>query len=98
MVKIYFLLNQDGFLLDGYSFNPSNSDEEVFIEVDKQHEVLINPDVFKYVDGELIKDEERQQQLNEKREKEEQKISKEERNEMAMLELANLVAELKGEL
>jgi len=82
-----------------YVTGHGTDDGDVKIDIDKEHE-FFKTDIhaWQYVDGELIFDEERNKKITQEREIEEQKISKEERNEMAMLELANLVAELKGEL
>lgn len=92
-MTIYFNL-KDGYLDATSSTQPGH---QYSVEVDQDHEVLRNPEVFKYVDGELIKDEERQQQLIEEYEKEQEKLTKEEINEMAILELAGIISELKGE-
>ena len=61
MITIYFNLI-DGYL-DGWSTTPSHTENEHSVVVEKDHEVLRVPEVFKFVDGELIKDEERQRQL-----------------------------------
>lgn len=61
MVTIYFTLI-DGYV-SGWSSTPSGTDHELHADVENDHEVLRNPEIFKLVDGELFKDEERQQQL-----------------------------------
>lgn len=92
MVKIYFNL-KDGYLDGASSTQPGH---KYSVEIEKDHEVLHNPEVFKFVNGELIKDEERQRQLIEEHEKDRAKLSKEEINEMAILELAGILADMKG--
>lgn len=45
----------------GWSSTPSEN--SIKINVCENHEVLNNPFIFKYVDGELVKDEEKQQEM-----------------------------------
>ncbi len=85
MITIYFKPEEDGFL-NGWGSIRSN-ENEISLEVDKDHEVLTNPEIFKYVDGELIKDEERQQQLIDQRIREENKLSDVDMLAMAVMEL-----------
>lgn len=92
---IYFTL-KNGYV-NGWGTTPSGEGNEIKLEVDKDHEVLHNPEIFKYENGELIKDEERQKKLKRETEKEENRPTGEEINEMALLELAELVAKtMKG--
>ena len=88
---IYFR-TKDGYL-DGYSTVPSGEEGECCIEVEDDHEVLRNPHVFKYEDGELVKDEEKRTELlNE----DSTKPNKESMQSVAILELAERVATLEG--
>lgn len=60
MVKRYFLLDDDGYVA-GISSSSMGGANEVCVEVPQNHGIII--DVHKYVDGEFIKDEERQRKL-----------------------------------
>lgn len=82
---IYFTLDESGHL-NGYSSTPSPNPEEISLEVEENHEVLRNPFVFKYENGELIKDVEYQQQLiREREEREKNEMSPEEMKERIRL-------------
>lgn len=59
---IYFTLDKNS-RLTGWWSNSNAVDDEIELLVDDEHEVLANPEVFKYIDGELVKDEEYQNQL-----------------------------------
>lgn len=61
-MMIYFTLDNNGYLT-GWSSTPSNVDNEFSLEVEEGHEVLSNPFVFKYENGQLVKDEQKQQEL-----------------------------------
>lgn len=89
---IYFNLTKDGYLTGWSSTQSTKNDVKVY--VNRDHEVLTNPEVFKYVDGELIKDENRQQQLIKEYEQEQNKLSIEDQNSIAVLELAESIAAL----
>lgn len=89
---IYFKL-KDGYV-NGWGSTSSGDDDEIKLEVSDGHEVLRNPEIFKYEDGELIKDEERQKELKEEAEKEDNGMSIEDQNSVAILELAESL--LKG--
>lgn len=89
MITIYF--NIVGGYLDGWSSTPSNAENEHNVDVEKDHEVLRNPEIFKYVDGELIKDEERQNELIAEAEEEKNKLSKEDMQALATMELAEII-------
>src|SRR5699024_12826066 len=80
---VYISVDSDNYLT-GWSSTRSN-DDDIEINVYRNHEALQNPEVFKYVDGELIKDEERQQELIAEREENESKPSELERLETALL-------------
>ena len=86
---VFISLDNDNYLT-GWSSTRS-SDDDIEINVYRNHEALQNPEVFKYVDGELIKDEERQQELIEEREENENKPNEVERLEAALLDLAVMV-------
>lgn len=95
MVKIYFSLDEEGYL-DGWGSTPSS--EDCFcMEVPKDHEVLRNAIIFKFVDGELIKDEERQQELIDQHERESNKLSAVDLNTLALFELAQEIEALRIE-
>lgn len=87
---IYFSLDDKGYLT-GWSSTRS-SDNDMCVWVENNHEVLTDPEVFKYVDGYLEKDEEKQRELIKQREKEDNRTPKEEQNTMAIMELANMIA------
>src|SRR5699024_1305072 len=89
---VYISVDSDNYLT-GWSSTRSNDDDKE-INVYRNHEALQNPEVFKYVDGELIKDEERQQELIAEREENESKPSEAKRNELAIMELAGMLASL----
>lgn len=89
MIVIYFALI-DGYL-DGWSSTPSYAENEISLTVDKGHEVLQNPEIFKLVDGELTKDEERQRQLVEEQKSKDNELSKEDMNALAIMELAEMI-------
>lgn len=93
-MKIYFTVDEDGFLNNGYSSTPSYDDGEISLEIDKGHELFEygrSSYAFKYVDGELIFNEERQQQLIEEYEREKNKPSETDVLAMAVMDLAELV-------
>lgn len=90
LMRIYFNLN-DGYL-DGVS--SSSDGYEHYAKVNPDHEVLRNPEIFKYKDGKLVKDAERQKELKE--ESEESKLSDADMNEQALMELANIVSQMQG--
>lgn len=96
MIKIYF--NLDEGYLDGWSSTSSRSENEYSLLVEKDHEVLQNARIFKFEDGELIRDEERKQQLIDEHEQEQNKPSElaalQKDNEvlaMAVLELSQTI-------
>ena len=82
---IYFTLDETRHL-DGWSSTPSPNPEEIASEVDEDHEVLRNPFIFRYENGELIKDVEYQQQLiAERKERKRNEMSPEEMKERIRL-------------
>src|SRR5699024_1841732 len=66
---IYINLDDDNYLT-GWGSTQSNCNIKIYIP---DEEVLSNPEIFKYEDGELIKDEEKQKELIKEREEEEEK-------------------------
>jgi hypothetical protein len=52
---IYFTLDSEG-RLEGVSSHPSNVDGEISMNIREDHEVLKNPFIFRYENGELVKD------------------------------------------
>lgn len=99
---VFISLDNDNYLT-GWSSTRSN-DGDIEINVYRNHEALQNPEVFKYVDGDLIKDEERQQELIKEREENENKPNeleelKKENHELALalLDLAEITLNIGGE-
>lgn len=87
---IYFTVDKDGFL-DGWGSTRSN-ENEIELRVNEDHELFdSDPAIFKYADGELIKDEEKRRQLKEKYEQEQSKLSDEELNALAIMELGKII-------
>lgn len=89
MVKIYF--STTGGHLDMISSNPSGIIGEQFTEVPDDHEVLRNPEIYKFEDGVLIKDEEHQRQLIAEELAEESRPTDDEINAIALMQLTNLM-------
>ncbi len=85
LLTIYFNLDEKGYV-DGYSTTECASDHK--INVSESHDVLSNPFIYKLVDGELIKDEERQKAIIEEDLKQRNQPTLEELNALAILELA----------
>src|SRR5690625_388828 len=89
MVKIYFSLDDDGYVYGGISEGVMTGASIMSLEVDSDHEIFnSDPSAFKYTDGELIKDEQKQQELIDNSQKEESKLSEDDSNSLAILELA----------
>lgn len=86
---IYFKL-KNGYL-EGYGSTPNNEEGEIKLEISDDHEVLRNPEIFKYENGELIKDEERQKQLIEESNVSENRLTDDEVNAIALMELTEMV-------
>lgn len=87
---IYFTVGAQGHL-NGWSSNPMNVEDEYQLEVAEDHEVLINPDVFKLEGGALIKDEAYQQRLLNASAAQSAKPNKEELNAIALMELTKMI-------
>lgn len=86
--KIYFTIDDD-FYLTGLNSTPSFVEGELSLEIDKNHEIFEkDASIFLYVDGELVKDKEKQQQLIEESERKRKEPSDIERLEIAVMELA----------
>lgn len=84
-MKIYFDLDENNHL-NGYGSTPS-SDNDIELEVDENHDVLLNPYVYKYENGELFLDEEYQQFLIEERKRELEKPTRTDELEKAQSDL-----------
>lgn len=64
MKKIYFVIDEEGYIKGGYSESELVGENVHSVEVEEEHEIFnSDAEIFKYVDGELIKDEERKQQI-----------------------------------
>ncbi len=85
LITIYFNLDNQGYV-DGFSTTECVSEHK--INVSESHDVLSNPFIYKLVDGELVKDEERQRVIIEENEKQRNQPTLEELNALAILELA----------
>lgn len=74
-----------------------SSDNDVKVNLDKNHD-FFNTDchAWKYIDGELIFDEEKEQELIVQHEKEQNKLTVDDLNTLAIFELAQQIEELKG--
>ncbi|MFD2210167.1 hypothetical protein ACFSMW_10600 [Virgibacillus halophilus] len=93
MVKIYFETDDKGYV-DGWGSTRSK-DDEVELEIDKGHDFFESDShAWKYVEGNLVFDEERNKELLEENDK--KKPSKEEVRSIAILELAERIAALEG--
>lgn len=84
-MKIYIQLNKDCRLVGWGSTRGKNSDVE--LDVPNDHEVLRNPFVFKYANGNLLKDEGYHQQLIDKLKNQQNQPSAKE--EIALLKKQN---------
>src|SRR5699024_1269887 len=73
VIVIYLSIDEDGYLT---GWGSMESDSTIKHTISNDHEALINPEIFKYEDGELIKDEEKQKELIKEREEEENAPSK----------------------
>ncbi|MCC2249071.1 hypothetical protein JUJ52_03740 [Virgibacillus sp. AGTR] len=96
MVKIHFNIDENNRIRDGWSSTSTRNQNEIVLHVAEDHEVLTNAEVFKYENGELVKDVEYQQQLLKQQQEIDNKPSPDKVNAIATLELAETVAEMKG--
>ncbi|MBM7598461.1 hypothetical protein JOC34_000818 [Virgibacillus halotolerans] len=90
MVRVYLLTDTDGYVSITSSRSLRNENEQT-IEVPKDHEVLRNSEIFKYVDGKLIKDVEKQQQLISEANDKPEKLTDDEMNAIAIMELSEKI-------
>jgi hypothetical protein len=89
MKTIYINLDDENRLKGGWGSTPSPNSIE--IEVEDDHEVLDNPFIYRYENGELIKDSEWQAQKVKEREELDAAPSMQERFEMMEMLTAELV-------
>lgn len=87
---IYISLDENGYV-DGW-VSTRSSDNDIEIELDDNHE-FFKTDIhcWKYEDGELVFDEERQQKLIEEYEREKNKPSELDMLALAVMELGQLI-------
>ena len=87
---IYITLNENGYI-DGWGSTRS-SENDIEIELDDNHEFFkTDHQCWKYVDGELVFDEKRQQKLIEEYEREKNKPSELDMLALAVMELGQLI-------
>ncbi|MFA8439291.1 hypothetical protein [Pueribacillus sp. YX66] len=87
-MKIYFTVDDKGYL-DGWGSTPSYAEGEIELDIEDDHDIFTSDSsCWKYENGKLVFDEERQQQLIEEYEREKNKPTDIERLEMALMELA----------
>ena len=93
---IYITLNENGYI-DGWGSTRS-SDNDIEIELDDNHEFFKTDfSCWKYENGELVFDEEKQKQLIKEYEREQNKPSESDMLTLAILELAVELEKLKGD-
>ena len=93
---IYITLNENGYI-DGWGSTRS-SDNDIEIELDDNHEFFKTDFAcWKYENGELVFDEEKQKQLIKEYEREQNKPSESDMLTLAILELAVELEKLKGD-
>ena len=96
-MKIYITLDKNGYV-DGWGSTSSHVDDEVEIELDDTHKFFKTDSAcWKYENGELVFDEERQQKLIEEYEREQGRPSELDMLALAILELAAELEKLKGD-
>ena len=89
-MKIYFTLDDDGYV-NGWGSTRS-TENDIELDLDDNHEFFKTDfQCWKYVDGELVFDEEKQQQLIEEYEREQNKPSETDMLALAIMELGKLV-------
>src|SRR5690606_27664856 len=99
MKKIFFVIDEEGYIKGGYSESELVGENVHSVEVEEDHEVFnSDAEIFRYVDGQLIKDEDRHRQLIEEHENHINKPSEIEllrrENEMlafALMELSTII-------
>lgn len=95
-MKIYFDIDNEGFL-NGWGSTRS-SESEFSLTLENNHE-FFKSDVYswKYVDGEIFFDEEKNIKVTEQYEKEKNKLSVDDLNTLALFELAQEIEMLRQE-
>ena len=89
-MKIYFTVDDDGYV-NGWGSTRS-TENDIELDLDDNHEFFkTDHQCWKYVDDELVFDEERQQKLIEEYEREKNKPSETDILAMAVMDLAELV-------
>lgn len=96
MKRIYITVDENN-RIQGWG-DIRSVESEIEIEVDDNHEVLRNPFIFRYENGELIKDVEYQQQLIEERQRRDSQPSLEEELQKELAKLKKINADLSFEL
>lgn len=92
MKKIYFTVGDDGYIEGGISEGRMIGDSICSIEIRGDHDIFTSDSsCWKYENGKLVFDEERQQQLIEEYEREKNKPSETDVLAMAVMDLAELV-------
>lgn len=106
MRTIYFTVDDNGFL-EGYSSNSMLLENEICIELEETHELFSNPfSIFKYEDGEIIKDDEAEDNYikeeiasdNKPTLKEENEILKKQLDETSKAVITLMDMQMKGDL
>ncbi|MGF6951865.1 hypothetical protein QF028_004370 [Neobacillus sp. B4I6] len=87
-MKIFIQLNGNRVVNQG---STKGADQDIELEVAEDHEVLRNPFVFTYENGQLIKDEAYQQQLIQEKEARESEPSTEEKLELMQKAIDDII-------
>ncbi|WP_188453804.1 hypothetical protein [Virgibacillus oceani] len=90
MRTVYFTLDENN-RLTILSSTSTRNPNEICIDVPDGHDVLSNYEVYKYVNGELIKDIDYQQKLVDERQEAQNKPTDEEMNAIAIMELTSML-------
>jgi len=91
-MKVYFTVDENGFVNNGWSSTPSFAEGEIELELDKEHEFFKSDyQCWKYENGELVFDEEKRQRLIEEYEREQNKPSELDTLALAIMELGKLI-------
>lgn len=91
MKRIYFTVDDKGYL-NGWGSTPSYVEGEIELDIEDDHDIFTSDSsCWKYENGKLVFDEERQQQLIEEYEREKNKPSETDVLAMAVMDLAELV-------
>lgn len=90
-MRIYFTVDDKGYL-NGWGSTPSYVEGEIELDIEDDHDFFTSDSsCWKYENGKLVFDEERQQQLIEEYEREKNKPSETDVLAMAVMDLAELV-------